>query len=185
MNKTYQTKLHRIFLISELPEPLKRSSSHLQISDNYIVNTRLRIRSMRSPETNKRTFFLQQRFPVGEDYSHWKISEIYLNEVEHALFERFEGRELRRNRYYFDLDGRQIEIDVFLGELWGLIIAKACFETEKDFEDFEIPPFAIAEITHNPFFFGENFIGKHYQEIQAEFMRMNETNQIILNENDE
>lgn len=196
MNKTYQTELRRLFLIQDLPEPLVKSSSHLQIFDNYIENTRLRIRSLRSPDTKEWHFLLQQRFPVGEDFSHWKISEIHLNDVEHAVFEQFEGRkiseneradtnEIRKNRYFYDLDGRQIDIDLFLGALWGLNLARVGFENEKDFENFEVPPFAIAEVTDNPFFSGENLVGKHFRDIQAEFARMNEANQIILNEPDE
>ncbi len=196
MNKTYQTELRRLFLIRDLPEPLVRSSSHLQIFDNYIENTRLRLRSMRSPDTKEWHYHLQQRFPLGDDFSHWKIAEIYLNEAEHALFEHFEGREIakneraetnevRKNRYFYDLDGRQIDIDLFLGELWGLMLARVVFENEKDFEKFELPPFVIAEVTDNPFFSGENLVGKHFADIQAEFARMNETHQIILNEPDE
>ncbi len=196
MNKTYQTERRRLFLIRGLPEPLERSSSHLQIFDNYIENTRLRLRSMRSPDTKEWSYHLQQRFAVGDDFSHWKIAEIYLNEAEHAIFEVFEGREInkneraetneiRKNRYFYDLSGRQIEIDFYLGELWGLNLVRVVFENEKDFENFEIPPFIIAEVTDNPFFSGENLVGKHFTDIQAEFARMNEANQIILNEPDE
>ena len=151
---------------------------------------------MRSPDTKEWSYHLQQRFPVGDDFSHWKIAEIYLNEAEHAIFEQFEGREIqkneraetnevRKNRYFYDLDGRQIEIDLFLGELWGLILVRVVFENEKDFEKFELPPFVIAEVSDNPFFSGENLVGKNFGDIQAEFARMNETNQIILNEPDE
>ena len=196
MNKTYQTELRRLFLIRDLPEPLVRASSHLQIFDNYIENTRLRLRSMRSPDTKEWSYHLQQRFSLGDDLSHWKIAEIYLNEAEHAIFEPFEGREInkneraetneiRKNRYFYDLDGRQIDIDLFLGELWGLNLVRVVFETEKDFENFELPPFVIAEVTDNPFFSGENLVGKNFTDIQAEFARMNETHQIILNEPDE
>ncbi|CAN5253578.1 hypothetical protein BH10ACI1_BH10ACI1_10120 [soil metagenome] len=196
MNKTYQTELRRLFLIRDLPEPLVRASSHLQIFDNYIENTRLRLRSMRSPDTKVWSYHLQQRFPVGDDFSHWKIAEIYLNEAEHAIFEPFEGREInkneraetneiRKNRYFYDLDGRQIEIDLFLGELWGLNLVRVVFENEKEFENFELPPFVIAEVTSNPFFSGESLVGKKFSDIQVEFARMNEAHQILLNEPDE
>jgi hypothetical protein len=43
-DKTAQTELHRIFLIEGLPDPLTPASAHLQLFDNYIENTRLRIR---------------------------------------------------------------------------------------------------------------------------------------------
>lgn len=184
MDKTYRDELHRLFLIQGLPEPLVPASSHLQIFDNYIENTRLRLRSMRSPETKEWKFILQQRFPVSENLAHWKIAEIYLNDAEHAAFEIFEGREIRKNervesseirknRYFHNLNRRVIEIDVFLGDLWGLTLAHVIYENEQDFENFEIPPFVISEVTNNPFFTGENLVGKKFADIQTEFERMN------------
>ncbi len=180
INGTYQTELRRVFLIKDLPKPLMRASSHLQLFDNYIENTRLRIRSMRSPETKKWIFVLQQRFPVSKDSSIWKIAEIYLNEAEHAAFEMFEGREIRKNertetneirknRYFHEFDGKQFEFDVFLGNLWGLTMAKIVFETAAEMQSFEIPPFAVREITNNHFFTGENLVGKNFADVQAEF----------------
>ncbi len=63
MTKPAQTELHRLFLIERLPEPLTRASSHLQLFDNYIENTRMRIRSIRDPYLKTWTRILQQRFP--------------------------------------------------------------------------------------------------------------------------
>jgi hypothetical protein len=190
MDKTYKSELRRLFLINNLPEPLTRASSHLQIFDNYIENTRLRLRSMRAPETKQWTWILQQRFPVGEDLSRWKISEIYLDENEHRVFEQFEGREIkknervesnevRKNRYFLDYENRQIEIDAFLGDLWGLNLAKICFETENEMEFFDVPPFAVREVTNNSFFTGENLIGKKFSDVQKEFEKMISAHQII------
>ena len=184
MDKTYRDEFRRTFLLQNLPEPLERSSSHLQIFDNYIEDTRLRIRSMRSPETKNWTFILQQRFAVNEELSHWKIAEIYLSEAEHAIFEPFEGREIkknervesnevRKNRYFLDLDGRQISVDLYLGDLWGLIIAKAEFETENDLIDFEIPKIAVFEVTNDPFFIGGNLVGKGFADVQEKFKNIN------------
>lgn len=187
MDKTHRTELRRIFLIEGLPEPLKKSSRHLQIFDNYIENTRLRLRSMRSPDTKEWTFILQQIFPDKEKKGLLKIAEIYLNETEHDVFKVFEGREIKRNeriesreirknRYFFEFDEKVLEIDVFLGELWGLNIANAVFESEKEFEDFEIPPFTVAELTGNSFFDGKNLVGKKFFDIQSELQRMKEEN---------
>jgi CYTH domain-containing protein len=186
MDKTYRDEYRRIFLLQNLPEPVERSSSHLQIFDNYIENTRLRIRSVRSPETKQWSFVLQQRFPVNEQLSHWKNAEIYINETEHKIFEPFENREIkknervesnevRKNRYFLDYEGKQISIDLFLGDLWGLILAKAEFETEKELLDFETPPFSVLEVTGDPFFTGGNLVGKTFADIQSEFKNISES----------
>ncbi len=180
-DKTYKTELRRVFLIGDLPEPLTRSSSHLQIFDNYIKNTRIRLRSMRSPETKEWNYILEQRFPLG-DLTQWKVSEIYLNEAEHAVFEPFEGRqikqneriesnEIRKNRYFYEFDGRIIEFDVFLGNLWGLNLAKVIFDDIEEMKNFEILPFFIKEVSNNQFFTGENLIGKDFSDVRAEFKK--------------
>ncbi len=182
MNKTYRSELHRLFLIQGLPEPLKPADIHLQIFDNYIENTRLRIRSVRSPDTKEWTFILQQRCTDEKNKARLNIAEIHLNEAEHNAFEIFEGREIRKNervetneirknRYSFDFDNQIIEIDVFLGDLWGLNLAKIVFEDEQVFENFEVPSFALLEVTTNPFFKGENLVGAKFADVQEEFAR--------------
>ena len=180
MDKTYRNELRRVFLIQGLPEPLTAASSHLQIFDNYIENTRMRLRSVRVPQTKEWTWILQQRFPL-EDFANWKIAEIYLNEAEHQVFEIFDGREIRKNRYFFDFNERIIEIDVYLGRLWGLNLAKAVFETVEDLKNFEIPSFAVMEVTNSGFFFGDNLVEKTFVEVRAEFARLSSSG-LILNE---
>lgn len=182
MNKTYADEFRRKFLLENLPEPLTRSSSHLQIFDNYIENTRLRIRSMRSPKTKEWTFILQQRFPAGEQLSHWKIAEIYLSEDEHKIFEPFENREIkknervesnevRKNRYFLDSDNKQFSIDLYLGDLWGLVLAKVEFETEKDLLEFKTPRFSVLEVTNDEFFIGANLVGKKFADVREAFKK--------------
>lgn len=181
MDKTYRNERHRLFIIQGLPDPLTPATSHLQIFDNYIEDTRLRLRSIRVPQTKEWTRILQQRFPIGEDLSHWKIAEIYLNEAEHHVFESFEGKEIRKNRYFFEHNERQIEIDVFLGRLWGLNLARAVFESDKELENFEIPAFAIMEVTNFPFFTGESLVEKSFADVQNEFARLSSPD-LVLNE---
>ncbi len=181
MDKTYRTELRRVFLLQNLPEPLTRASRHLQIFDNYIENTRLRIRSIRSPETKEWTWILEQRFPL-EDLSQWGVSEILLDKNEHAVFEQFEGREIqknekiqtneiRKNRYFYQTGEQQFEIDLFLGELWGLILAQIVFQTAEEMRKLEVPPFAILDVTDNEFFIGKNLVGKTFADVQTEFLK--------------
>jgi CYTH domain-containing protein len=179
----YRTELRRTFLVQGLPEPLTRADAHLQFFDNYIRDTRLRLRTIRSPQTKQWTWILEQRFPVDEqDLSRWQVAEIHLNETEHAAFEIFEGREvkknervetneLRFNRYFYDFNGKQIEIDLFLNPLWGYNPAKVFFETEEEMKNFQLPDFAVAEITQNKFFTGANLIGKTIDDVRIEIAK--------------
>lgn len=186
MNRIYQTEVRRLFLIQDLPEPLTRASRHLQIFDNYIENTRLRLRRVRVPQTKEQSWMLEHRFPADENnLAIWKISEIFLREDEYRVFERFEGREIRKNRYFYELDDQQIAVDLYLGDLWGLITAKARFETEDEMKHFEAPPFAVHEITNNYFFAGENLVAKKFVDIQNEFERLMLSPQVIAEVPDE
>ncbi len=183
MDNIYQIELRRVLLIEDLPQPLTRASRHLQIFDNYIENTRLRLRSIRRPETKEWTWILEQRFPL-EDLSQWKVSRIFLSETEHAAFEIFEGREvkrnekvqtseIRKNRYFYDSGDKQIEIDVFLGELWGLNLAKVYFESLEELREFKLPPIAAAEVTDHAFYIGKNLVGKTFADVRKEFEERN------------
>jgi len=166
MDKTYRNEFRRLFLVEHLPEPLTRSDAHLQIFDNYLENTRLRLRSIRVPETKEWNWILQQRFATDDTGAHWKIAEIHLNETEHHLFEQFEGREIRKNRYFYESDDKQIEIDVFLGNLWGLNIARVCFDTIEELQDFRFP-FDALEVTVGKFFDGTNLVENNFSDVQA------------------
>lgn len=175
MDKTNRTELRRIFLIGELPEPLTRASSHIQIFDNYIADTRMRLRSIRNPDDGSWTRILQQRFaPNANDLSALKIAEIYLNEGEYQQFQVFEGDEIRKNRYFHEFDGWMFSFDVYLGEHWGLNISTIEFETEAEWAAFEIPQFAVFEVTNNPVFLGDNLAHKTLADIRAEVAKIGE-----------
>lgn len=173
LDKTSRTELCRTFLIEALPEPLTRASSHLQIFDNYIHGTRLRLHGVRVPEKKEWTNTLQQRFPLHNgDGAEWKIAEIHLNEAEHEHLRIFEGTEIRKNRYFHEFDGRMFAFDVYLGPLWGLNRARVEFETKEELQDFIPPPFAVFEVTNEVFFFDENLVERKFEDVQAEMARI-------------
>lgn len=173
MDKINKTEFRRSFLVEALPEPLTRASLHLQFFDNYIAKTRMRIRSIRDPLTKGWTHILQQRFPAtDDDLSRLKIAEIYLNEAEHARFKLFEGNEIRKNRYFHEFDRKSLAFDVYLGELWGLNMATVAFDNADPMRAFEQPPFAVFEVTNDPFFLGDNLVFRKFADVQAEVAKI-------------
>jgi len=182
MNKTAQTEFQRIFLINGLPEPLTPASGHLQIFDNYIEGTRFRLRLMRDPHTKVWTRILQQRseFTDGKQ-AVINLSEMYLNDVEYGLFERLRGREIRKNRYFHEFDQIEWKFDIYLGEPRGLMIAKADLASAEQAADLMPPPFALIEITNDPFFAGGNLVEKNFSEIRTKMEQVanHEQQQII------
>ena len=173
MNKTAQIEYRRLFLLEGLPEPLTRASAHIQLFDNYIEHTRLRLRAVRDPETKEWTRILQQRICLDHDAAGTlKTSEIYLDDDEYAQFAQFEGSEIRKNRYFHEFDGRMVAFDVYLGKLWGLNTACIEFQSPVEQRIYEPPPFAVFEVTDDPFFLGENLVSKHFADVQGEVAKL-------------
>ncbi|HYR77165.1 MAG TPA: hypothetical protein VEM96_15130 [Pyrinomonadaceae bacterium] len=163
----------RRYLLQDLPEGLTRADHHLQITDNYITGTRLRIRKVRDPKTNKWIVKFTQKFaPNPEDLSRTIITNTYLNAIEAETLAVFEANEIRKNRYYFEFDGRRFCIDMFLGDLFGLVLAEVSFETDEDLDSFPRPPFALAEVTNNEIFSGGRLSELTFEDIRNEVARV-------------
>jgi CYTH domain-containing protein len=162
--KIAQIVFRRTFLTEGLPGEMTPANSHLQLFDNYIEGTRIRLRKIRLPETREWTRSLEQIVP--DEAGRFGFSQIVLNETEYDVFQRFEGREIRKNRYFYETAGETFEIDIYLGKLWGLNIAAVYFESEEDRNDFEPPDFAVLEITADEFFNGANLVAKEFADIQ-------------------
>ena len=174
MNKTAETELHRLFLIEGLPEPLTPASSHLQIFDGYIANTRLRLRQIRDPYSNTWTRMLQSRH-VGiheSDLAETKLAEIHLDEAEFTLFEPLANKEIRKNRYFHEVDRVSFAFDVYLGPLWGLNTARVEFQDRDEMGRFMPPPFAVYEVTNDRFFDGANLVNLQFADIQGEVAKL-------------
>jgi CYTH domain-containing protein len=154
-SKYARVERERRYLLPDLPEGLTRADPHLQITDNYITGTRLRLRKVRDPRTNKWTVKFTQKFaPDAEDLSRTTITNTYLNALEAEVMSVFDANEIRKNRYPFDFEGRRFAVDMFLGDLFGLVLAEVSFETDHELDSFPKPAFAIADVTNDAVFAG-------------------------------
>ena len=159
----------RRYLLRDLPEGLTRADRHLQITDNYITGSRLRIRKVRDPQTNKWTVKFTQKFaPNPEDLSRTIITNIYLNAFEAEVLSVFNTNEIRKNRYYYEFAGRKFAVDMFLGDLFGLVLAELGFDTDEELDNFPKPPFALADVTNEPLFTGGKLCELTFAEVRAE-----------------
>jgi len=171
-SKYARVERERRYLLQDLPEGLTRADPHVQITDNYITGTRLRLRKVRDPRTNKWTVKFTQKFaPNPADFSRTVITNTYLNAAEYQVLSVFEANEIRKNRYPFEWEGRKFTIDMFLGNLFGLVLAEVSFESEAELARFPQPPFAIAEVTNNEIFTGGELCDLTFEDIRDEIRR--------------
>ena len=166
-SKYARLERERRYLLLDLPEGLNRAEHHQQITDSYITGTRLRIRKVRDPKTNKWIVKFTQKFaPDPNDLSRTIITNTYLNATEAEVLSVFETNEIRKNRYHFEYEGRKFSIDMFLGDLFGLVLAETSFDTDEDMEAFSKPPFALAEVTNNELFTGGRLSELKFDQIR-------------------
>ena len=168
-SKYARIERERRYLLQDLPEGLARTDPHVQITDNYITGTRLRIRKVRDPGTNKWTVKFTQKFPIQpNDLSRTLITNTYLNAIEAETLSVFDSNEIRKNRYYFNYDGKKFSVDMFLGDLFGLVLAEVSFETDEELDQFVKPPFALADVTNEELFTGGCLCELTFSEVRTE-----------------
>ena len=166
-SKYARVERERRYLLQDLPEGLTRADHHLQITDNYITGTRLRLRKVRDPRTNKWVIKFTQKFALEpDDLSRTIITNTYLNATEAETLSIFEANEIRKNRYAFEFEGRKFSVDMFLGDLFGLVLAEVSFETDEDMEGFRKPAFALADVTNNEIFSGGRLSELTFEDIR-------------------
>jgi CYTH domain-containing protein len=172
-SKYARLELERRYLLQDLPEGLTRASPHVQITDNYITGTRLRLRKVRDPLTNKWTVKFTQKFAINsKDLSRTLITNTYLNAQEAEILSVFEANEIRKNRYPFEYEGRKFGIDMFLGDLFGLVLAEVGFDTDEELESFSKPQFALVEVTNNELFSGGKLCELTFADIREEIVKI-------------
>jgi CYTH domain-containing protein len=173
-SKYARVERERRYLLRDLPDGLSRTDPHLQITDNYMTGTRLRIRKLREPRTNKWTVKFTQKFaPDPNDLSRTIITNTYLNALEaEVLASVFNSNEIRKNRYPFEFEGRKFSVDMFLGDLFGLVLAEVSFETDEELDNYPTPPFALADVTNQPLFTGGRLCELTFSDVRAEIAEL-------------
>jgi CYTH domain-containing protein len=139
----------RRFLLDRFP--VNASVARIrQIADRYIIGTRMRLRRMTDSDGTV-AFKLTQKLNHGAAGSfQGQLTTIYLTKEEHSILSVLPARSLDKTRYSVAPFG----IDVFTGNLGGLILAEAEFGSAEEAAALEPPGFSLQEVTSDPRFTG-------------------------------
>ena len=121
--------------------------------DKYLRDSRLRLRILTDSDTGRRVIKLTKKFESASAYFR-TISRILLSQSEYELLDGLEGDRLKKVRYYQNYRDRVFSIDVFEGELDGLILCETEAEGLEDLMSAEPPPYAKHDVTDDRFFEG-------------------------------
>lgn len=134
--------------------------------DKYLRGTRLRLRLLTDSDTGRRLLKLTKKFESTSPYSQ-TIGRILLSPGEYELLHKLEGDSLTKVRYYHSYHGQVFSIDVFEGELEGLVLCETEAESLDELMSVAPPAYAGYEVTEDSFFTG----GKLCQTTRTELLR--------------
>ena len=121
--------------------------------DKYLTGARLRLRILTDSDTGRRLIKLNKKFE--SDSPHFQtVSRILLSPGEYELLERLEGDRLKKVRYYHNYLGRVFSVDVFEGELEGLVLCEIEADSLEELMSATPPAYAKHEVTEDLFFTG-------------------------------
>jgi hypothetical protein len=158
-------EIERRFLILAVPDtaPVRR----VRIVDRYLSGTRLRLRQMTELDpdgvpTGHVENKLGQKIPKP-DGSPGLLTNLYLSAGEYEALEIAPADVLEKVRLSIPPMG----VDVFEGELAGLLLAEAEFETETEAAAFEPPIPVVADVTADLRFTGGRLVTTTAEELRA------------------
>jgi hypothetical protein len=148
-------ELERRFVLESVPSDLDLGYGW-RIIDRYIENTRLRLRRMDPIHRGETILKLGQKdVPSPPDFGRMTITNIYLSPPEYSVLSGLDALELRKRRYSAAHDERSFGIDVFEGDLTGLVLAETGFDTGAEMKQpLDLPVWVGAEVTTDDRFTG-------------------------------
>ena len=145
----------RRFLLANAPAETVVTRTR-QITDRYILGTRLRLRRVCDVSTGACELKLTQKIPGGQPgHVQGMITNTYLSSTEYDLLATLPAAVLCKTRLNIPLLG----VDVFDPPLHGLVLAEAEFDTDEEARSFR-PPLEqlVAEVTDDPRFTGGSLV---------------------------
>jgi len=157
-------ELELTYLIKELPEGVLKSESK-EILDIYIP-TEAEHPSLRIRRSGNK-YEITKKQPIKDgDASRQLETTIPLTPEEFADLNKLEGKRVQKTRYYYQENNISYEVDVFGGNLSGLILVDVEFSNLKDKENFQMPDWCLVEVTQEKFIAGGMLCGKSYEDIE-------------------
>ena len=158
-------ELEKTFLVASLPHWLHTFPSK-DLLDIYIPlesdHAHIRIR-----KHGDSMIIMKKELTTPGDLSSMKESVIDLDQEEFNALQQVPGKRIHKRRYYFPWWDLTIEIDVFLDDLAGLIMADVEFPDEETKKNFQMPDFCLCEVTQEVIFAWGLLCGKTYEDISG------------------
>ena len=152
----------RRFLLGDFPhgQPIVRMR---RIKDRYIEGTNLRLREQKD-DGSPPVFKLTQKIPAPASAAQQGyITTMYLDGDAHERLSQLSAKVLAKLRYSVPPFG----IDVFEGELDGLVLAEAEFDSPAEAAALKIPDFIAHEVSSDARFTGGYLVHASRRDLET------------------
>ena len=163
-------ELELTFLARDLPAEISqvepRRLVDVYIPEKLAVHPRLRLRQKGTQyEVTKK---LPSR--LGDASSHIEHT-IDLDADEFECLQAASRRRVQKDRFVLTLEGSRAEVDVFRGDLAGLVLIDFEFDSEAEMASFSAPACCGADVTQEDFIAGGLLAGRTYADIEQELAK--------------
>ena len=157
-------ELELTYLIKELPHGFENALSK-EMLDIYIPASAehafLRIRASGD------RYEITKKEPVEcTDLSRQIETTIPLTLAEYTDLAQLPGKRIEKTRFYLKENNVEYEIDVFKGDLVGLVLVDVEFDALEKKAAFTPPAWCLADVTQEKFIAGGVLCGKKYADIE-------------------
>lgn len=111
---------------------------------------------------------ITKKAPVDpSDVSYQTEQTIPLSQEEFSVLSRVsDSRKVSKDRYRTVIDGHSAEVDIFTGDLAGLVMIDFEFPSNKEKAEFQAPGCCLVDVTQNYIIAGNHLAGKAYRDIK-------------------
>jgi lactoylglutathione lyase len=123
--------------------------------DLYIHRTHLRLRTLADSATGGEFIKLTKKLESDSPYVQM-VGSIPLSPMEYEFISGLQGRWIDKVRHYHFHRGNVFSIDVFRGDLEGLVLCEVEAGSLDELMRVAVPDYAMVDVTTDPFFTGGN-----------------------------
>jgi CYTH domain-containing protein len=161
-HKYAKVERERRFLLHQFPKNVDAVRVR-KIADRYIDGTTLRLRKV-TEENGPTAYKLTQKISARDaGAQQGLIVTMYISEAESRVFEQLPAHTLSKTRHSVPPFG----IDVFDGELEGLLLAEAEFDSSAAADGLIIPSFISREVSDDDRFTGGHLVRTLRQSLKT------------------
>ena len=152
------------YLCKELPLGLEKVQ-HEKIVQGYLSNRPDAVRIRRKGNTYSIT---RKKIVVPGDFSFRDYISLEIFGEEFEKIWPLMVKTLQKTRYYFSKEygGPEVRIDVFEGDLKGLVLTELIFANEDDLRNFKKPEWFSADVTASADLNNPSVAGKKFKDLE-------------------